>query len=77
MIHYGKSLTSDQLQLIVNSKQCKNPLFLKTLLEELRVFGEFDHLDSKINYYLTADTPSKLFELVFERLESDYEKEVF
>lgn len=39
----------------------------------LRVFGVFEQLDSRIQHYLTADSPPRLFELAFARLESDFE----
>ena len=38
-----------------------------------RVFGVYEGLDAKISHYLTARTPPDLFNLVFSRLESDFE----
>jgi len=55
--------------------QTTNPLYLRTLLEELRVFGVFEALDARIDHYLKATTVDRLFALVLERLEADYEKE--
>jgi hypothetical protein len=37
------------------------------------VFGVYEGLDAKISHYLTARTPPDLFNLVFSRLESDFE----
>jgi nephrocystin-3 len=76
MAQYGKTLTRNQLDKVVSAKQSQNPLFLKTLLEELRIFGEFEQLDKKIEHYLLATTPPQLFESVFQRLEIDFENEV-
>lgn len=42
------------------------------MMEEIRVFGVFEQLDSKIENYLTARTPPELFNLVFTRLEADF-----
>eukprot|EP01087_Luapelamoeba_hula_P007418 TRINITY_DN181_c2_g1_i1.p1 TRINITY_DN181_c2_g1~~TRINITY_DN181_c2_g1_i1.p1 ORF type:complete len:1492 (-),score=334.59 TRINITY_DN181_c2_g1_i1:1835-6310(-) len=72
LVQYGKTLTKKQLDTIVQAPQSQNPLFLRTLMEELRVFGTFEELDSKIQYYLRASNPPELFNLVFERLETDF-----
>lgn len=68
----GKKLTPEQSELISNSAQCGSPLFLRTLLEELRVFGSFEQLEARILGYLAAKTIPDLFEKVFERLEKDF-----
>jgi len=75
MAQYGKTLTEKQTKMIVNAAQCQNALFLRTLLEEVRVFGVFEELEKHISSLLRARTPPQLFELVFKRLERDYEKE--
>ncbi len=70
---YGKSLTAEQLARVASAPQGQLPVFLVTLLDELRVFGSYDALDDRIALYLEAlDTPA-LFDLVLERWESDYE----
>ena len=38
------------------------------------MFGSFRKLTSKIQEYLTADTPGDLFAKILERLEQDFEK---
>ncbi|CAC5417156.1 unnamed protein product [Mytilus coruscus] len=45
---YNKQLDKDQLFLIVSRPCATNPLWLTMLLEELRMFGDFRTLDSKI-----------------------------
>jgi len=45
MAQYGKTLTKGQLEKIVSALQCQNPLFLRTLMEEIRVFGIFEQQD--------------------------------
>jgi len=72
---YGKKLTDEQLEIIVEATQCENPLFLRTLLEEIRVYGIFEKLNERIRHYLKAKSPPQLFELVFQRLEGDFETE--
>jgi nephrocystin-3 len=68
----GKKLTPEQTDLLATADQCGFPLFLRTLLEELRVFGSFEQLESKIANYLNAKTIPDLFDKVFERLEKDF-----
>jgi hypothetical protein len=45
---FGKSLDSRQSELIANAPATANPLFLRVLLEELRVHGVFEELNAKI-----------------------------
>ena len=47
-----------------------NPLYILVALEELRVFGQFEELGSRINRL--PDTVPALFEQVLERIESDF-----
>jgi len=37
-------LSEEQTSLIVSSRKTGNPLFLKCLIEELRVFGHFESI---------------------------------
>ena len=48
-----------------------NPLFLKTLVEELRMFG-VPELSKRIDYYLESKTVDDLFERVLDRVEGDF-----
>ncbi|MBW2646565.1 MAG: tetratricopeptide repeat protein [Deltaproteobacteria bacterium] len=72
---YRKELSTHQIEKIIKEEQASNPLYLRTLLEELRVFGIFEELENKIEHYLQARTIARLFALVLERLEKDYERE--
>lgn len=49
--HYCKSLSPSQKNTICNSYACSSPLFLRTVLEELRVFGVFEELSDHINSF--------------------------
>ncbi|MEI6269711.1 MAG: tetratricopeptide repeat protein [Methylococcaceae bacterium] len=73
---YRKALSTEQTLRIAQASQTGNPLFLKTVLEELRIFGYFEHLDQRIATLLTANNPQELFVLVLERLENDFGKEI-
>jgi len=73
--HYGKVLTAEQVESIANSREVGSPLYLRTLLEELRLFGEHDYLERRINHYLGAKTISELYDRLLARYEEDYERE--
>ena len=77
---YRKSLTASQETLVLQHPLAGNPLFLRTLLEELRVFGVHEELEERIRTLLSppaskgageAPTVDDLFERVLERVEAD------
>jgi len=72
LAEYRKSLNPEQTRRIAGDYKCGHPLFLKTLLEELRLVGRHEELDSKITSYLGATGTEDLFQRVLERLEDDY-----
>ena len=69
---YGKALTQSQVARIVDDAQNENTLALKTLLNQLIVFGKHEELDNRINYYLEAETVADFFQKVLLRAEEDY-----
>jgi tetratricopeptide (TPR) repeat protein len=71
--HYGKALPPKLIEKVTSSKRSGNPLYLRTLLEELRVYGNHETLSRRIDHYLTAQTVTELFDKVLERYEADYE----
>jgi tetratricopeptide (TPR) repeat protein len=70
---YSKSLSEDRLDRIAQAPQAKNPLFLKALLEELRLFGSHERLGQWIERYLSAQNVQELYEKILARWEQDYE----
>jgi len=69
---YHKTLSPHQLELVAANANCSSPLFLRTVLEELRIFGKFDELDARIKYFLDSANTNDLFQRVLARMESDY-----
>lgn len=67
---YLKDLDTKHLETLIQSPGAANPLYLKVVLSELRVFGVFEDLGSKIKYDF-GDTPVTAFQAVLERMESD------
>ena len=75
LAQYRKELSHPQAEQVARSRQCANPLFLRVLLEELRLWGEHQTLGERIGHYLAASTIPALYQLVLGRWETDYERE--
>jgi tetratricopeptide (TPR) repeat protein len=75
LAHFAKTLGPRHLEMIVACEHSSNPLFLRTLLEELRLFGSHEELEKRLAHYLTAPSIPMLFSLVLERYEEDYERD--
>ena len=71
LAHYRKSLSVEQVQMLVSAPQTDNPLYLRILLEELRVFGSFDDLTAHLQSLLGSRNPSELYQLLLARLEQN------
>jgi len=69
---YSKRLSEEQIQQILNAPKTMNPLFLYSLLHELRLYGDFDTLMDWLSYLLDADTVSSLYDRILSRYEKDY-----
>ena len=69
---FGKRLSENLLQRIINDAECENTLVLKSLLDELICFGSYEQLESRINYYLSATSIPDFFDRVLIRMEEDY-----
>jgi tetratricopeptide (TPR) repeat protein len=69
---YSKRLDPGLRRRISASPAAGNALYLRLLLEELRVFGDHEQLSSRIAQYLRAPGPLELYLEVLSRLENDY-----
>jgi tetratricopeptide (TPR) repeat protein len=72
---FAKSLDTAPTERIAEAGQCQNPLFLRVLLNEIRLFGIHERLGSQIELYIKAATIPDLYELILKRCEQDYERE--
>ncbi|MBX2797857.1 MAG: tetratricopeptide repeat protein [Myxococcales bacterium] len=70
---HGKALDDERVERIAGAQQTCSPLFLRTLTEELRLWGDHEALDEHIDHLLSAPTVPQLFDRVLARLERDYE----
>jgi hypothetical protein len=72
---YNKTLAPDLLKQALAHLLSNNPLFLRTLAEELRLFGVHEELQKRLKQYLTSKTIDDLFERVLKRVEGDNGKQ--
>ena len=70
---YGKKLEPSQEDLVVRATQTGNPIFLQTVLEELRVASPRGELGERLGTYLEAAQPAALFAAILPRWEADLE----
>ena len=70
---YRKQLDRAHLERIASAEACANPLYLRVLLEELRLFGMQERLADRIEHYLNAPTMAALYQKLLERMEVDYD----
>ena len=70
LAQYLKELDELHLEALIRSPGASNPLFLKVALSELRVFGAFASLATKIEEDFGA-RPESAFQAVLRRLETD------
>lgn len=75
LAQYRKKLNPIRVERLAGSSQCANPLFLRVLLEELRLFGVHELLDEAMQRYLSSASISELYGKVLTRCEQDYERE--
>jgi nephrocystin-3 len=72
---FGKTLDARRLERLAAEAPTANPLYLKTLLDELRVTGTHERLDQRLAEYLKAADIPALLRQVLERYGRDYERE--
>ena len=73
LARHGKSLNPERIDRIIAAPQTENALFLRTMAEELRLWGNHETLDEPIGRMLSAPDVPTLFAQILERLEHDYQ----
>ena len=71
--HYRKNIRKDLKMKLAEAPGSANPLFLRTVLEELRQFGNPEHLPNHVVHLLEARSPKELFRLVLRRWQDDFD----
>ena len=69
---FRKKLPDRQVDRIVAHPNAALPLYLRAVLEELRIFGEHESLGALIDTFLSCSDTDELFERILERLENDF-----
>jgi nephrocystin-3 len=75
LAHFSQGLSDARARKIANVAAADNPLYLKTLLDDLRATGAHDRLDAQIEDYLQATDIPSLFGKILARFERDYERD--
>lgn len=75
LARFGKTLDEHRLDRIANAAPSANPLYLKILLDDLRVTGTYDRLDQRLTEYLAAADIPTLLQHVLARYQRDYERD--
>ncbi|MGA2605065.1 MAG: tetratricopeptide repeat protein [Verrucomicrobiia bacterium] len=73
LARFGKKLDAPRLERLAAAPAAANPLYLKILLDELRVTGTHDRLDERLGDYLAAPDIPALLRNVLARYQRDYE----
>jgi tetratricopeptide (TPR) repeat protein len=71
LARHGRRLPDAELSRIIDHPKSCLPIFLKSLVDELSVFGSFEGLSGRITQCLSAADPGELFQVILARLESD------
>ncbi|EGG14473.1 TPR repeat-containing protein [Cavenderia fasciculata] len=71
---FAKKVSDQQELQIAQSPSTNNPRFLQLLLDDICVFGEFDRLGDRITRLLRAKNTSELYEIILDRIETDYDQ---
>jgi tetratricopeptide (TPR) repeat protein len=72
---FGKKFDEDRLVRLASAEPASNPLFLKILLDDLRVTGTYERLDQRLTDYLAAADIPALLQQVLARYQRDYERD--
>ncbi|KAH3757866.1 tetratricopeptide repeat protein [Pelomyxa schiedti] len=73
MSECSKSLSSSQIERLIQTPQSSNPLFLRTILDEIRVHGTYETLSARIEQCLKCENIPDLLSQVLARIELDFD----
>ena len=73
--HFSQGLSDARARKIAGVGAASNPLYIKTLLDDLRATGDHLKLDEQIADYLKAADIPALFDMILTRFEIAYERD--
>ena len=71
LARFNKKLPASMVRQVQAHPLAINPLFVRILAEELRLFGVHEQLQKRLDHYLSSQTIGDLFERVLQRVEKD------
>ena len=74
LAQHAKALNAARVERIAAAPPAANPLYLRVLLDELRLVRTHEELEERIGDYLKAELPYALYEKVIARWEQDFGK---
>jgi tetratricopeptide (TPR) repeat protein len=74
---YGKELGKGLAKLLKSKPQACDPLYLRVLLNELRVFGSFDDVGAYLSHCLETPDLAALYQTVLRRWQRDYNDQMY
>ncbi len=75
LARYSKKLDDHRLAHLASAAPAANPLYLKILLDDLRVTGTHDRLDERLTEYLAAGDIPALLKQVLARYRREYDRD--
>ena len=72
---YSRNLSDQMVEHIASQSQTSNPLYLRALLEGMRLYGDHFTLLQRVDHYLAASTVESLYDKILERYEQDYDRD--
>jgi tetratricopeptide (TPR) repeat protein len=72
LAQFGKRLSKARVSRLAGSLLAANPLYLRALLDELRIYGIHYKLDTRIDFYTEADSLDDFFQRILQRYEEHY-----
>ncbi len=73
---YGKRLSPSQVALLVDEEKPMNLFRLHLILEELRLYGSYEHLDEYIRYLVSFRTDEQLMDAILNRYAKTFGREM-
>ena len=72
---YSRNLSDQMIEHIASQSQTSSPLYLRALLEEMKLYGDHFTLLQRVDHYLAASTVESLYDKILERYEQDYDRD--
>lgn len=69
---FSKKLSSEQVHRLAWASQTSNPLFLKNVVEQLILLGDFEKLSQQLQVFLKVPDLSRLYEQILTLWEAEY-----